>query len=287
MPQPLLESVRARLFPPRARFAAAALQEFAALNLLELGARLGADALAPAEVARAPLPYLARRLFFFSLLPALLFQVARRLTAAHVTVLGDELRARHAGGELEIPARSIAALRPWRLPLPAPGFDVVLASGRRWGLSLPDPAPLARALARAARLPEAVADASAFRDARARRVLRLAHHPALKLGLVPAALTFLLFRLHQRIAYGGLTGEWQLYGFRRWLHTLIGVSIEGFGALAICATVLRVTVEVAALAAARLPAPWGARARIALEAAAAAVFYGGLGLALWLRLVAG
>ena len=50
---------------------------------------------------------------------------------------------------LELATRDIAAVEPWRLPLPGPGAWLRMASGPRWryGLALADPSMLARSLA--------------------------------------------------------------------------------------------------------------------------------------------
>jgi hypothetical protein len=167
-----------------------------------------------------------------------------------------------------VPRAALGPVRAFRVPLPEPGFTV-LAGESRLGFS----AAAAQALGVA---PPA--------DAAARARMRRLHHPAVKLGLVPAALTAILFRLHQIITYGGLMGEAQLFGLRRWLKTLLGVTLYSFCTLLVAAAALRVLVELAALVTRRLPPAWAFRSRIALEAGAAVVYYGGLAALLILRL---
>ena len=87
----------------RLRACAAGLQAVAALNLVELAVRLGADLVAPAEVERAPLPMLVRRLFFFTVLPGLLFLIARALAAASVAIDDARLTVTADGSILELP----------------------------------------------------------------------------------------------------------------------------------------------------------------------------------------
>jgi cytochrome c oxidase subunit IV len=121
-------------------------------------------------------------------------------------------------------------------------------------------------------------------DAGARRRMRRLHHPAIKLVLVPAALTFILFRLHQIITYGGPMGEAHLFGLRRWLNTLLGVALYSFCTLLVVAVALRLCIEIVALLTSRLPPPWAGRVRVALEAAGATLYYGGLLALVVLRL---
>ena len=154
------------------------------------------------------------------------------------------------------------------MPLPEPGLDLVLRSAVV-GLSWEAAPALGQPV-----LPDAL-----VRD----RMSKL-HRPWIQLGLVPAALTFVLFRLHQRIAFGDLFGEAQILGWKRWARTLLGVALSTFCMLLIAAAALRAAVELIAFGTSRLPAPWAARARVALEVAAAVVYYGGLAAVLVLRL---
>ena len=262
------EAGRARAYTATLRGGAAALKALATANLLELGARLVLDAAAPIEIERAPLPLLVRRVFFLTALPWLVYLVVRALCSA--TVRSDAWRVFvEAGwGRVEVPRAAVSAVRRWRLPLPEPGFDLVVPSGAV-GLGW-EAAP--------------GVGAGSFDDAAARRRMRLLHHPAIELCLVPAVVTFVLFRLHQIIAYGGFFAEAQLYGWRRWTRTLTGVALSSFCILLVVATALRVAIEAIALATSRLPPPWSARARTALEVVGAALYYGGIAAVLVLRL---
>lgn len=272
-------AVRVRALRPWLRAAAASLQAFAALNLLELSLRAGLDLAEPIDPERAPLPYLVQRLFFASALPALIAAVLQRSA-----ILRLEAGAAALSLGAEVPFASMAALRPWRIPLPQPGFSLRLRSGRDFGYGLctRDPGPLAAALCSAAGLP-APEDAS-FRDATVRARTRLLHLPALKFGLVPALVTFILFRLHQRISFGDLFGEYTTYGLSRWLHTLLGVALYVFGHFALLAGGLRALAEIVAQPVIRLAPRRAAAARWTVEIAAAAAYYGGTAAALLLRL---
>lgn len=279
LPQMASTAFRVRASRPWQRAVAGALQAFAALNLLDLALRAALDLAAPLDSERVPLPLLVQRLFFGSALPALLQGVLWRTTWLRL----EADRAVLSAGA-EVPFASLAAIRPFRVPLPWPGFSLVLRSGRDFalGISARDPAPLAAGLCAAAGLP--ALDDPTFRDAQARRRTRSLRHPALKFGLVPLVVTFILFRLHQRISYGGLLGEWQSYGFSRWLHTLTGVAFYVFGHFALLAAGLRALCELVAQPVARLAPRWTLATRWAVESAAAIAWYGGTAAVLWMRL---
>ena len=266
---------------PWLRALAAALQALAALNLVELATRGALDLVAPADFDRLPLPLLVQRLFFFSALPALLYAVLWRSAAATVEVGDSVATLLRAGARVEVPLQSIAAVRPWRLPLPWPGFDIELASGRRftYGFALRDPAPLAALLRAPGALPPSWSDAAAHRRT------RLLRHPALQFVLLPGLVTFIVFRLQERIAYGDLFGELDSYGLARWLHTLTGVTLYVLGHYLILAAGLRCCVELVMQPALRLLPRNAARVlRIALDCTAAALYCGGTAAALLLRL---
>ena len=272
-------AVPVRALPPWLRAAAASLQAFAALNLVELALRAALDMFAPLEVERVPLPYLVQRLFFASAIPALLAAALQRTSTLRLE--GD--RAVLSLGA-EIPFAAVAALRPFSIPLPQPGFSLRLRSGRNfaYGICARDPGPLAAALCAAAGLPPP--DDATFRDATVRAHTRRLHHPALKFGLVPALVTFILFRLHQRISFGDLFGEYTAYGLARWLHTLAGVALFVFGHFALLAGGLRALAELFLQPVLRLAPRLGSAARWTVEIALAAAYYGGTAAALLLRL---
>ena len=247
-----MQPANIRLFAwrPGLRNAAVALQLLAWANVASMAPAL--------LLAEPPLALVVRRIFLFSAVPALALLVLRALASADARIEGEKLLLafRASGERVELPLASIAGVGRFRLPLPDPGFHLRLRSGGEFthALSLPDPSLIAPRL-----------DASAeFRDTRRR--LRWLHHPLLKFGLAGGAVVFVLFRLHQLITYGGLTGEWQQLGFSHWLKTLTGVALYVEVRLLAWAACLRAAVELLAL--------WRNRAwRIALEAMAAAAFY--------------
>jgi apolipoprotein N-acyltransferase len=185
---------------------------------------------------------------------------------------------------LELAVRTIAAVEPWRLPVPGPGASLRLAQGGRWryGIALADPAALIRALR---------AGGGAWQEPRSSRAslyaqARLAtaggrlQHLAAKFVLLPLALAVPAFRLHQHIAYGSSFGEYQVYGaiaylkgFALWWATWIVL-------VTLCAAVLRVAIEAGTVAALFLRPAATLESRRWLERLGLAALY--LGLPAWL-----
>lgn len=245
-----MPSFRVRAGTHRARIAAAVLQAIAALNLLALAVEQVLETGEPMAL-RA----MVQRLFYASVVPALLCR-ALWPRAKLAVENGKAVLEKRA----ELPLKDITAVKPWRIPLPWPGFSI---DGFEYELSTGDPAAVARALGHDVAFPGAPK-------------AHWLHHPALKFGVMGAALTFILFRLHQLISFGGLFGEWQLFGLRKWLHTLAGVAFFVFGSLALFAAVIRAIVEVVARVA--------PKARKGLEIAAAIAYYGAIAAALAAKL---
>lgn len=241
---------RARACPPWLRKLCQALFVLAWLNLLELAVRISLDVVRGSE--DAPLPYLVRRAFFFSAVPALLAEGLSLACLATVEVTPQALVLVLSGQRLEIlrPAiRGVEALRP-------PWVRLVLVEGR-----LPfDLAPR-----------NSVAFAGALGFSLAMPVPRFRW---LLFGGVPVVLILLIFNLHQHIAFGGFFGEWRLLSPARWLRTLAGVSLSVYIHVLAWAAVLRLFAEGAALL---LP-------RKAVEIGAAIAYVVGIAALLALRL---
>lgn len=172
----------------------------------------------------APPLYLALRIGLFSLVPLGLVRLLRRWSRATVDVGAEQLVLQLRGVRYEIPYASLDAVRPWRLPLPVPGFSLRMKSGRtfRYGLETGDPLPLLDALgghgAVGARTPGHPGTRFAQASALARRRW---WHLALKYGLFPLIPTVIFFRAHQYIAYGGPFGQWQMFGLGSYVKTLV------------------------------------------------------------------
>lgn len=151
-----------------------------------------------------------------------------RAGAARIRIEGGALRIDQRERRVEIPVDGIAAVEPWRWPVPGPGVSLRLLSGARWsqGIALPDPDALREALVRAgARFaPETAPVARVTRYARALRASpphRVLDHPLLKFVLFPLVPALPAFRLHQHIAYGGTFGEYQTFGLKAYVVALL------------------------------------------------------------------
>ena len=186
---------------------------------------------------------------------------------------------------LELPLADIAAVEPWRLPIPGPGLSLRLASGARWGygLALPRADALARTLAAAGvKRTGAGAGTAARRYASVRQIGRRGalENPLVKFGLLPLLLAIPAFRLHQHIAYGATFGEYLTFGLRAYATTFALWWSAWTIAVVLCAAAVRTAVEAGTLAGVMLAPARAAQARLALERLGLAALY--LGLPLWL-----
>ncbi|KQZ65533.1 apolipoprotein acyltransferase [Lysobacter sp. Root559] len=193
---------------------------------------------------------------------------------------------------IEMPVASIAALQPWRVPLPRSGVDVRLAEGPRWTrcLALTRPNALQRMLAATGvplrwegGLARGLADlAQARADARRPRL----DHALLKFALFPLLLALVAFRLHQVIAFGGSFGEYYSYGLRAYLSGLLIWWASWSIGLMLFAALLRVAIETVVVLAMALRSTHAAALRDALEWLGRLAFYVGVPAWLALRLLA-
>jgi apolipoprotein N-acyltransferase len=274
------------VLPPAARLAAAALRGFARGSLLAMGlAVLLGDALQLN-------PLLQLRLFAgLFLAPEAAAWFVLRACRAQATVQGDRLVLERGAHRLELALRDIAAVVPWRVPIPGDGVWLRLASGPRWShaLVLAEPQRLQRLLA-AAGVPPTAPDttpplgiyAQARRDAPRTRLDRAGW----KFGLLPLLLALPAFRLHQVIAYGGAFGEWQSFGLPAYLTTF-GLWWAAWAAgVVVAAAGLRAAVEAGALLAAALRPRQAAPLRRLLERGALVLLYLGLPALLLVRTLA-
>lgn len=172
-----------------------------------------------------PLVVLVRALFVAALLPALAAWLIERAVVADIEVHAAELVVRGRGLRVEIPWTAIAAIVPWTVPLPGPGFALRMQSGRHfsYGLQAADPTALLSAFA-----DEAGVDTA--RAATRHPVLVYAqakhsggrwrwYHLLTKFVLFALVPTAVWFYAHQHIAYGGLLGQYYLGGLRPYLQT--------------------------------------------------------------------
>jgi len=285
------DATRPRLPPveawsPRARALAAALVALsrASLPLVALVTLLATN---PPMTPAALVESLATA----ALLPALAARLLARAARGEAAIEHGELVVRARGVRVAVPLASIAALEPWRAPLPRAGIRVRLASGAllRWSLAAPDPTPLVEALAAAgveAARPALAHPALVYARARAAAPRRAWQRPAVAVALFALVPGGIGFYAHQHIAFGGVLGEWHLMGAAAWLRTAAFYWTHAALLLLLYAGTLRVAVEAACLALARLaPARAGALRR-ALEGGAAALYYASVPALLLLRFLA-
>ncbi|MGN7918456.1 apolipoprotein N-acyltransferase [Lysobacter sp. 22409] len=276
--EPIIEVV---LLTPFWRALSGALRLSAGLGLLWLAfdmlARIGLQVQSLSQL----------RLFAAAvLLPSVAAWAIERRFAAQARVEGalwvlDQRRQR-----IELPLASIAALRPWRLPLPRSGVDVRLAAGPLWtrGLALTRPEALRRLLT-ATGVPIAwegrfAAGRADLIQARADAHRRRLDHPLVKFALFPLLLALVAFRLHQVIAFGGAFGEYYSYGLAAYLTGLLIWWASWSIGLMLFAAVLRVAIETVVMLAMALRYAQAAALRDALEWLGRLAFY--LGVPAWL-----
>ena len=217
----------------------------------------------------------------------------RRAFSATIRVESDLLVLEQRHRRIEIRAKDIAALEPWKLPLPGTGVCLRLASGQRWsqGIAVADPAALVRALLRAGGPPE-LADALACRAAAYASVraavprLRV-DHPALKFVLFPLVPALPAFRLHQHIAYGGTFGEYYTFGLQAYLIALVIWWASWAIGLVLFAAALRFVIEASTLLSIAWRPERAIAVRTGLERLGRLLFYAGVPAWLLMRFWAG
>ena len=232
--------------------------------------------------APVPLVVLGRALFVCALLPALAARLIERAFVADMEIRATELVLQGRGLRVEIPRTAVAAIVPWTLPLPGPGFALRLQSGRRfsYGLQVPDPTPLLQALTDGAGI-------EAARAATQHPVLVWAHakhsdrgwrwyHWLAKFVLFALVPTAVWFYAHQHIAYGGLLGQYNLEGLVPYVKTfVISWSLTAIYLL-LYASGWRAVVEGGALAAAWLVPAHATAVRRAVEIVCRLAYYVGV-----------
>ncbi len=217
----------------------------------------------------------------FSLLPQAAASLVRRALVARLAVHDGQLVVERPGWRLDVPVQSIAAVGPWRVPLPGPGLGLRLRSARRLGYGLEARDPL--------RLVDALTDGGADVGAAAREhpMVVFAHAKAstrerrwwqvlAKFVVFPLIPTAVWFNAHQHIAYGGLLGQYYLEGLRPYLTTL--VISWGLAAVYVLlyAAVARAAVETILLLTVAVAPSLAARVRRAAEIILGLVYYGGI-----------
>ena len=231
-----------------------------------------------------PLVVLLRALVVCALLPFVAAWLIERACAADVEARADGLVVRGRGLRVEIPRTAVAAVIPWAVPLPGPGFALRLQSGRRfsYGLQAADPTPLLVALAESTGI-------DAARSASRHPTLAYAHakrssgrwrwyHLLFKFVLFGLLPTAVWFYAHQHIAYGGLFGQYYLEGLGPYLKTFaISWSLSAIYLL-LYASVWRALAEGIALVWAWVAPGHALTVRRAVEIGCRVVYYAGVPL---------
>jgi apolipoprotein N-acyltransferase len=268
---------------PAARMAAALLRAFARGSLLWMGA---AFLIGDGGLLANPLAQMRWFAGLF-LVPEAAAWLVLRAYAARATVEQGALVLTRGGQRLELAVQDIAAVEPWRVPLPAPGAALRLAAGKPWrhGLAHADAMALAHALARAggaARSERAPSRATTYAHAcLAIRRGRL-DHPLVKFVLFSLLLAIPAFRLHQHIAYGSTFGEYYTFGLMAYLATFLLWWAAWTIGVVLCAAALRAAIEAVTLLMVLVRPAQAIDARRWLEHAGLVALY--LGLPAWLLL---
>jgi apolipoprotein N-acyltransferase len=220
-------------------------------------------------------------------LPAAMAWALERAFAGSAEVEGGVLHLRRDDLAVEIACRALAAVRPWWVSLPGPGFGLRLRDGDRApvDVAMADPTPLLDALAGcgvdaagARRHPSVVRAASKRPTPRWYLVLKFAGF-----GSIPAGV---LFYTHQHIAYGGTFGQYYLEGPGAWLTTLAAYWSNTVILLVSYASSWRAVAEASVWVAAFAGATPARGARRIADGACALAYWAGVPVLLALRYLA-
>lgn len=234
-------------------------------------------------------PLLVRLFLILVVAPAVAAWLVRRALALDIRVGAGALELTRRDVRVEIPARSIERIEPWRIPLPQPGLSLRTQSGQRfrWGLAHDDPGRVLAALALVA--PAAAERALAHPNIVYARA-RAAHHRSLwhrvakfaGFALLPATV---LFYTHQSIAHGHPLGEYYTFGLAAYLSTY-GVYWSTVTIYALLyASIWRGLAEAVCLLSAWSAPASAAAVRRWAERSCALLYYGGVPILLALRYV--
>ena len=270
------------LLPGWARIVAGGLRTFARGGLLAIGAAVwfGDGALQSNTLAQIRT---FAAVFLAPEAAAALLLLAFRARAA---IDGDRLRFTHGARSAELLVGDIAAVEPWRVPMPGVGASLRLRSGALWrhGIAGLDATALASTLAAAGGppLPSAAGRLATYAQAVGSVRRGRLDHPWAKFGLLPLVLAIPAFRLHQHIAYGSALGEYYTFGLVAYLKGFALWWAAWAIGVVLCAAALRAVVEAGTLLAAAVRPAQAFAVRHGLERLALVALY--LGLPAWLLL---
>lgn len=271
--------LRVFVLPPAARMASGVARVIARAGLLAMClAMLMNESLRSNTLAQL------RLLALLFLLPEAIAWCLLMAFSAQASLAGGRLLLARGAQRLEIDLGQVAAVTPWRLPLPGPGVDLHLAGQGRWryGLLVPDARAFSIALGHGAGAGgyAAAGPFDVYTQARLALGRWRLDHPAAKFVLLPLLLAMPAFHLHQRIAYGSAFGEYYSFGLQAYLLAFsLWWAAWAIGVL-LGATLLRAVIEGGSLLAAALRPGQASQVRGGLQSAAHAALY--LGLPAWL-----
>jgi hypothetical protein len=270
--------VRAAVYPFGMRLLAAVLF---AISRASLPVILGLLLLGVVDI---PPPRLVRLVLYFGFLPGLAAALLRRVFTVRIETGDDRLVLLRRGEPIELDRTSVERIAPWRMPLPGPGLSLrsAMHQGRRYEIQTDDPAALLRALGEDAAAQPSVAFAQARHSVGKpgwRRRL-------VKYGLFPLLPAFIFFRLHQYIMFGGLLGQYRLYGLRPYLSTWVFHWVMTVVYLVLYAATVRLLAEGVAFLVAHVAPARALPARRWCERAASILYYAGVPALIALRFLA-
>ncbi|WP_223640174.1 hypothetical protein [Corallococcus sp. EGB] len=271
-------------FTPRLRALGGVLHVTALGTLCYATALLLKDVLAGTQTLQ-PEP-LSMLIAVGGVLPLIALRLLRMGTRATVTVRPEGLVLTLQGGaHFEIPFDALESIRPWHLPIPAPGLTLRLRTGRAFEYGLESPAPLALLEAMGTRGEARNDPRVRYAQARSEKWRRRWYDQALKYGLVPGALAVIFFRAHQYISFGGPFGELQMYGWTAYLTSFARTWLPVFLALLLFGCFWRGLAEALCFSAAWLGPRWARNTRITAEWTCRALYYVALPVFLAVRLL--
>lgn len=271
--------IKVAVLPPFARLAAGLLRAFARGALLWMAvAMLMDDALQGHTLAQI------RTFSAFFLVPEAAAWCVLLAFGARASIDNGALVLARGTSRLSLSLHDIAAIEPWRLPIPDTGASLRLTSGERWpyGLATANPMALAKALASAgAPVPAgAPSRTTAYSQARATIGHGRLDKPIAKFIVLPFALAVPAFRLHQHIAYGSGLGEYYTFGLKAYLTTFSLWWAAWTIGVVLSAAALRAAIEAGTLMTVLLRPGQTATIRLLLERISLVALY--LGLPTWL-----
>jgi apolipoprotein N-acyltransferase len=187
------------------------------------------------------------------LAPAAAAWAIMRAFSASIRIENTILVLQQRERRIEIPAKDIAMMEAWKLPLPMAGVNMKLVSNHKGSqsIAIADPSALLQALIRVG-APVALANNSntfmtRYAHVRASVSRWRVDHFVVKFVLFPLVPAIPAFRLHQHIAFGGSFGEYYTYGLKAYLIAFLIWWASWAIGMVLFAALLRIVIEVGTL----------------------------------------